>query len=332
MFDTIWQFFRHWAHTLRLGLRLRSFGWADRLMRAGLTGGNFDVDREGNLRLVELGISISPGRQEIFLQGYTHALAAHQAGVRFSARDGQFVAQIDGVRAGVETFDDLFILDEIYAEGAYAVSAADDALIFDVGMNVGHASLYFAGRCAQALIYGFEPFKPTFDRASANFAKNPSLAARIHPCNYGLAAADGSLEVEFDPVLPGRMGLFGIPNDLRSSPGSRREQVVLRDIVPVFDDVVAAHPNRMVVMKIDCEGAEYEILGRLHDSGRLRDVHILAVEWHRKASTHDPAQLAAMLSKSGFTLISQGALSRGAGVMYGVNAAAFARREAVLAV
>lgn len=332
MLDSIWQFSRRWAYTLRLGLGLRSFAWAARLIRAGLTGGNFRVAPDGKLFLGELNISIAPGSQEFFLTAYSQALAAYSAGIRFRCEDGKFVAEIDGVRVAVETFDDLFILNEIYGEGAYAVDAAGQLLIFDVGMNVGHASLYFASRFPQAVIYGYEPFTPTFDRARHNFELNPALAERIHPCNFGLATGDGTLEVEFDPVLPGRMGIFGVPSDLATSSGRQREQVKLKDVVPIFDQTLAAHPNRTIVLKIDCEGAEYDILQRLHDQGRLREVHVLALEWHRKAEAHDPRNLAAMLSDAGFTLISHGAFTGSAGMMYGVNAAAFARREALLAV
>jgi FkbM family methyltransferase len=321
MLNSIWEFSRHWAYTLRLSSGLRSFGWANRLMRAGLTGGNFQVAPDGRLVLGELGVAILPGSQEFFLEGYTHALAAHQAGVRFSIEDGQPLATIGGVRTPLETFDDLFILHEIYGQGAYGISGPGDLLIFDIGMNVGHGSLYFANRFPHAEVLGFEPFKPTFDRAAANFAKNPSLARRIHPFNFGLAAADGNMEVDFDPVIPGRMGLFGIPEDLKTSSDKHRERVLLRDVASVFDQAVIDSPNRPILMKIDCEGAEYEILSRLHDCGRLRQVHALAVEWHRKAAEHDPKRLEAMMADAGFTVISQGSPFGSAGMIYAVNAA-----------
>lgn len=320
MLNSIWEFSRHWAYTLRLGAGLRSFSWANRLMQAGLTGGNFQVTQDGRLQLGELGIAISAGPQECFLEGYTHALAAHQAGVRFSIEGRQPFATVAGVQTPVKTFDDLFILHEIYGEGAYAINAAGDLLVFDIGMNVGHGSLYFANRFPGAQILGFEPFKPTFQRAAANFAKNPLLAGRIHPFNFGLAAADGELELDFDPVIPGRMGLFGIPGDMKTSSDRHRERVILRDVAAVFDEAVADYPNRPIVMKIDCEGAEYDILSRLHDCGRLGQVHALAVEWHRKAAEHDPNRLESMFADAGFTVICQGALSGSAGMMYGVNA------------
>ena len=330
MLNAIWEFSRHWAYTLRLAGGLRSLGWARRLMRAGLTGGNFRVDADGRLVLGELGISISPGPQEFFLKGYGHALAAHAAGVRFSIEGTQALAKVAGICTQIETFDDLFILHEIYGEGAYGISGSGDLLIFDIGMNVGHASLYLANRFPDAVVLGYEPFRPTFARAKANFDNNPSLAERIHPFNYGLAAADGTLDVEFDPVIPGRMGVFGIPQDLETSAKRGSERVVLKDVVAVFDQAAADYPNRSIVMKIDCEGAEYEILSRLHACGRLREVHVLAIEWHRKLATHNPEALRAMMSEAGFTVICQGSPNGPAGMMYGVNtAASVCNREAV---
>jgi FkbM family methyltransferase len=319
MVDSTWQFVRGWAHRLRLGYRLGSLAWAKRLVQAGLTSGNFHVDGEGRLALDDLGVSIEPGPHEVLVDGYALALAAHRAGVRFSIEEGQLQARAGGVCALVKTYDDLFILHEIYAENSYGISGAGELLIFDVGMNVGHASLYFASRFPDAVVFAFEPFRNTFERALANFEQNPAIASRIHPFNYGLAAADATMEVEFDPVVPGRMGLFGIPADVSASSGRRRERVAVKDVLDVFDEATVAHPNRVVYMKVDCEGAEYEILTRLHQSNRLKDVQMLAIEWHRKTAEQDPARLEAMLCDAGFKVICSGAQSAEAGMMYAVN-------------
>jgi FkbM family methyltransferase len=324
MSDSLWQFSRRWANTLRLGRRLGNLAWAKRLFHSGNTGGNFRVDSDGRLLLSDLDISISPGPQQVLLDAYSHALAAHRAGVRFSVdATGALIAQAGEAACAVETIDDVIILKEIYAEGTYGISGSGELLIFDIGMNVGHASLYFANRFPQAIVIGFEPFKPTFNRAAANFARNAALAERIIPNNFGLAAKDGAMDVEFDPVVPGRMGLFGIPTDVEPTSDRRREHVVLRNIIEVFDEALATHPNRPVLMKVDCEGAEYEILSQLCNSpGRLKKVDVLAIEWHRKAADQNPDRLTTMLTDSGFTVLCQGSSSSEAGMIYAVNARA----------
>jgi hypothetical protein len=130
------------------------------------------------------------------------------------------------------------------------------------------------------------------------------------------------MKVQFDPVVPGRMGLFGIPADVSASSDRRTERVTVKDVVSVFDQATTAHPNRAVYVKVDCEGAEYEILTRLHESNRLKDVQVLAIEWHRKAADHDPVRLEAMLGEAGFKVICNGAQSADAGMIYAVNAGA----------
>lgn len=52
-------------------------------------------------------------------------------------------------------------------------------------------------------------------------------------------------------------------------------------LVPTVDIVglVGALPPG-VVLKLDCEGAELEILGALHDDGADRDLALVLVEWH----------------------------------------------------
>jgi hypothetical protein len=37
-------------------------------------------------------------------------------------------------------------------------------------------------------------------------------------------------------------------------------------------------------LKIDCEGAEYEIIQKLSDTNLLADIDILLIEWHDKGA------------------------------------------------
>jgi len=229
------------------------------------------------------------------------------AGASFTPRDdGAFEIEIGGVRALARTKEDLFILDEIHAKGVYDLRVPGDAvLLLDVGMNVGHASLYFAAKMSDLRIVAFEPLAPTFARAQENLTLNPKLAGRIAAVNVGLSAADGACEVQYSTRTPGLVSVFGLPADLPDRGSTTRQKIVLRDAAAVLDEVRVAHPARRIVMKVDCEGAEYDILRRLAETSRLTHVDALLIEWHRLRPEHDPAALRDLLVTEGFVCVLQ---------------------------
>jgi hypothetical protein len=54
------------------------------------------------------------------------------------------------------------------------------------------------------------------------------------------------------------------------------------------------------VAKIDCEGAEYEIIDSLYHSGKLNAIEAIMMEWHRDGPDH----LLRVLTNAGFTVLS----------------------------
>ena len=64
--------------------------------------------------------------------------------------------------------------------------------------------------------------------------------------------------------------------------------------------------DRCDVLKIDIEGAEYDVLDRLCDSGEIRQVRQLLIEFHHGVTHHDMAEtqrIAQKIRTSGFKLI-----------------------------
>lgn len=52
--------------------------------------------------------------------------------------------------------------------------------------------------------------------------------------------------------------------------------------VPCFDIValIASHASTEIVLKLDCEGAEYPLLEAIHDAGVDSLLELVLVEWH----------------------------------------------------
>lgn len=226
-------------------------------------------------------------------------------GAGFFLSEGRLHCAIGGVEFAVLAWSDLVVLCEIFCRHVYDVALERPSTVFDVGMNSGAAALFFAREPLVVRVHGFEPFAPIFERAVANVARNPHLAAKVTLHPVGLGARDERLEVDFG--VDGNQGanatLNAVP-ELRRLVGAssyRREFVTLRnagsELAPLLDDA----KDTQAVLKLDAEGAEYDILPALHGSGLLARFNVIFVEHH-----HAAAPLIDLLHRDGFTVFRQG--------------------------
>jgi FkbM family methyltransferase len=219
------------------------------------------------------------------------------AGAQFGLdRDRRLLIDVGGVRCFIEDAEELFIVHEIFAQNVYRlIGLRRPTVVWDIGMNVGLASLFFATRPEVVAVHGFEPFVPTFQRAAAHFALNPELRLKIHAFNHGLGARERTVSAAYDYDNKGSSGTHS--QVARVISGGHTEAVHIKSASEALERIVAAHPGVDLVAKIDCEGAEYEIFEALASSGRLGAIRAFMVEWHDRGAD----ELVAPLTKLGFT-------------------------------
>jgi hypothetical protein len=167
--------------TTRAILRLRDQVAGRAVAAAKVPLSEVSYDR-GAKRLVLplLGLRVDPAREDWFLRGYYHAIeVARHAGARFSrAAGGEIEVDTGQFRANVSSEDQLVMLHEIFCCGVYDLRYPGPVVVWDIGMNVGLASLYFASRGARHVV-AYEPFEVTYRQALRNFRLNPFLSSVI---------------------------------------------------------------------------------------------------------------------------------------------------------
>ncbi len=177
-------------------------------------------------------------------------------------------------------FSDLVVFEEIYLQNIYRFVSEEETVLFDVGMNIGLASLFFASKGFIKKVYGFEPFKPTFERALKNLSLNEkSLSEKIQGFNYGLGDKDGEQTAHYLANNPGimRAGKEAVAAD----PGDGSVEIaVIKEAGPEILRIMDENPEASFAMKIDCEGAEYEIVPNLIKHGVLKRISIVVMETH----------------------------------------------------
>jgi FkbM family methyltransferase len=231
--------------------------------------------------------------------------------------DSELHVSVSGLSVLAQTWEDIFILHEIFVDRVYEHWIDRPAVVWDIGGNVGLASLYFAQQALVRAVVSFEPFKPTYEQALRNLALNPTVSSRIDARACGVAATDRRELLDYQYQWKGHAGTADtmahvIDAGLISRSACVREEVVMRSAVAVLDEIAAAYPGVDLVAKIDCEGCEYEIVDALAREGRLRALTAVMIEWH----TQGAGPLASELARHGFAVFSRAEASGHAGMLY----------------
>ncbi|MGH8101032.1 MAG: FkbM family methyltransferase [Chthoniobacterales bacterium] len=123
-----------------------------------------------------------------------------------------------------------------------------ETTVIDLGGNIGLFSLLAAQRVPSATIEVFEPGPPNLRILEMNLLANPQMGKRIHVHREAVAGKSRVAKWFFDLDNPGGSSLFGT--------GETGTDVKIRSL----SDVVRQFAGRIDLIKIDIEGAEYEII------------------------------------------------------------------------
>ena len=184
---------------------------------------------------------------------------------------------------------------EILVDEVYSLNCNGEAIVIDIGMNRGIASLYFAAKDNIHKVYGFEPFGPTRALAQRNLDLNPALQQKIEIFEFGLGKADTTLEIPYSESVSDLMSTTHPAPDKRNL---RNETVEIRDAAAALGPILERHRDQFVLVKCDCEGAEFEIMERLHAENLVGGIDALLMEYHFE----EPARLIEILTAAGFAV------------------------------
>ncbi|MCA1188424.1 MULTISPECIES: FkbM family methyltransferase [unclassified Saccharopolyspora] len=173
--------------------------------------------------------------------------------------------------------------DECYLRGGVALPT--DAVVVDVGANVGLFSLFVKRRCPAARILALEPMPETFRALRANLAGVDGVRAVRQAVGAG---AEDAVAFTYFPDLPGNSTRYPGTKELaRQHPTAGALLADAREVVlPVrrLSEVLAEAglPERIDLLKIDVEGAEADVLAGIDDRDwpRVRQV-VAEVQGHR---------------------------------------------------
>lgn len=166
------------------------------------------------------------------------------------------------------------------------------SVVVDIGANIGIFSIAAAQKAEGGKVYSFEPNKevlPLLDE-NINLNKKRELIF-VHP--LAIATKKEPRELYFEPHNWGGASL--LKDEL-----SGKELITLQVQCITMADIFHLMPGgRIDILKIDCEGAELEILSGL-DSAMCKKINILFVEYHEPRTSAE--ELENILRQLGFTV------------------------------
>lgn len=167
----------------------------------------------------------------------------------------------------------------VFLAEEYADICVQDKTVIDVGASIGDSALYFYIQGAKK-IYGYEPTKRAFDFAMDNVITN-NLLDSIELVNAAISNRNSIILVDDSGGITGG-------SQLKESPHGR--EVELHSFV----DIVKQTDGEDLVLKMDCEGCEYDIFVSLN-SGVLRKFGQVVLEYH-----HGPEKIDSFLRDAGY--------------------------------
>lgn len=170
---------------------------------------------------------------------------------------------------------DVAHLDEIFRRRVYGGNF-EGKVVLDIGMSNADSSIFFVKNGAE-LVIGIEPFPASFDLAEQNISLN-HLAKKVIPVNAALASFSDSKSLFVSSTQPNFSSLQPLPG--AKSLVKFDSSTPVRTIT-IPDLKLRYKLEKIDVLKLDCEGCEYDILGQ---NLVVDDISEIFVEFHGEGS------------------------------------------------
>ena len=162
-----------------------------------------------------------------------------RSGLKFFCREGT---------SDWNTVMELFVADEYRLAFDYLNRAPGRPVVVDLGANIGLFSLACAYRNRAAVVEAYEPAPPNCDQFLTNLSLNEPLKKRVTLHQAAVGPESGHVRLSYEESAPASANVFASTGKLFDV-----EVVSLKDVLSEIS-------GNVDLLKVDIEGAEYELL------------------------------------------------------------------------
>lgn len=161
----------------------------------------------------------------------------------------------------------------------------NDAIIVDIGANIGVYSIWASTKGKNNKIYAFEPMKDNFELMQENLALNN--CNNVISFNYAVASKKEKRKLYLNDAV--EHSLFSREDD---------QEFVEIETVALTNIINENSLDQIDLLKMDCEGAEYEIFYNTPES-YFEKIKVIRMEFH---GTKEGEKLRDFLIEKGFII------------------------------
>lgn len=166
-----------------------------------------------------------------------------------------------------EQFVDLQYFPDIYEENF------SPKVVLDIGGYIGDLSLYCASTF-NSKVHVYEPTPQNFSMIQRNLESNPHLKNNITAFNKGVSGTTDTLKIDVQDII----------GEIHASSHKKYKTQVETISIPCVsleDAILKMNEPLIDLLKIDCEGQEFEILGKADLDKLSNKVKYLVFEHHK---------------------------------------------------
>ncbi len=167
-------------------------------------------------------------------------------------------------------------VNEIYTPPGYKIHSGD--VVIDVGANIGVFATFAATRAPGVTVHAYEPFQDCVDWLQRNVEESGLRNVHVHKA--AVSGAPGEAQLQVDPSR-------WIVNSLFNGRG-KGESITVNCLG--LNDVMEENGITLCdLLKLDCEGSEYEVLKGCTPA-TLKRVRRIVGEYHERPAINGSGQ------------------------------------------
>jgi len=195
----------------------------------------------------------------------------------------------NGISFKLNNFHNLIPIREIFIGREYYISKIKPRIIVDIGANIGDSTIFFSRTYPKSKIFAYEPSSKIYSSLQNNLKLNK--VENVKPFKLGISSKSGKIKF-YENSKSGLSSLYV------KSDNNKKSTINVVTLNYIFNK---NNIKKCDLLKVDCEGAEYDIILNL-DKDILSKIRNMIIEYHEGVNDYNHNDLVKFLIKNKFKI------------------------------